>query len=56
MATYDHAAMREHQGDGLAEPQREGPILRHDLFSAIQGSIRCVAQRHFVWPPAYPAP
>lgn len=36
--TGDHAAMRHHQGDGLAESEREGTILRNDLFPPVQGS------------------
>ncbi len=43
-----HAAMWQHQGDHLAERNREGPVLRDDLLAAVQGSIRCLAQRHLV--------
>ncbi len=31
--------MWEHQGLDLAERQREGPVLRHDLFTPVQGSV-----------------
>ena len=48
MATYDHAAMWQHQGDDLAECQREGAVFRIDLLMSIQGSIWCLAQRHLV--------
>jgi hypothetical protein len=40
----NHAAMWEHQGDDLAERQRERPVLRDDLFAAGQGSVRHLAQ------------
>jgi hypothetical protein len=40
--------MWQHHGDDLAECQRERTVLRHDLFSAVQGSIRRLAQRYLV--------
>ena len=36
--------MRQHQGDDLAECQREGSVLRYDLLSAVQESVLGVAQ------------
>ena len=35
--------MWEHQGDDLEERQRERPVLLHDLFSPVQGSVRRLA-------------
>ena len=32
--------MWQHQSHDLAERQREGPILRNDLLSPVQGSVR----------------
>ena len=40
--------MWEHQGHDLAERQRERPVLRNDLIPTVQGSGRCLAQRHLV--------
>ena len=42
--TREHAVMRQHQRDDLAECQRDGAVLRNDLLPAVQGSVRCVAQ------------
>jgi hypothetical protein len=44
----DHVTMWQHQGDDLAECQRERPVLRNDLFAAVQGSVGRLAQRHLV--------
>lgn len=44
----DHIAMREHQGDDLAECQREETVLRDDLLPTVQGSGRCLAQRNLI--------
>jgi hypothetical protein len=46
--TSEHAAMRQHQGDDLAECQREGSVLLDDLLSPVQGSVWGVAQWDFV--------
>ena len=46
--TSHHAAMWEHQSDDLAECERERPVLRNDLLSTIQGSVRHLAQQHLV--------
>ncbi len=40
--TGEDAVMRQHQGDELAERQRERTVLRHDLFPPVQGSVRCL--------------
>jgi hypothetical protein len=46
--TREHAAMRQHQSDDLAECQRERSILLNDLLPTIQGSIWSMAQWDFV--------
>lgn len=38
----------QYQSHDLAECERQGPVLLDDLFAAIQGSGRCMAQRHLV--------
>jgi len=48
--TGNDAAMWEHQGDDLAERQREGPVLRNDLPSTVQGSIWCLTPLHLIRP------
>ena len=42
------AAVSQHQGNDLAEGQREGTILRSDLLPTVQGSIRCLTQWHLI--------
>lgn len=36
--------------DNLAECQRETPALRHNLFAAVQRSVRCLVERHLIRP------
>ena len=44
----EHATMRQHQSDDLAEHQRDGSVLRNDLLPLVQGSVRGMAQWHLV--------
>ena len=46
--TRELAAMWEHHGHDLGEHQREGTVLRNDLLSSVQGSVRHVAQRDLI--------
>lgn len=44
----NHIAMRPHQSHNLGEHQREWTVLRDDLFTTVQGSVRHVAQWHLI--------
>ena len=46
--TGGDVALWQHQGHDLAERQWEELVPRHDLFLSVRGSVRCLAQWHFV--------
>ncbi len=51
--THSHASVHQHQGNDLAECRRERSVLRNDLLSPVQGSVRRMAQWDVIrsqWP------